>query len=574
MSNLAKKSIDTVKNFGQNTIKKLVEQPNDIFFSIVILCLSFLIIFIIVLYIITQVTKRQDNINYINRNYKIYKANIDEKNGSKSYKSIKTINDDSVNRDYRYPTKQGEEGKSTGRICDYFIAGSYNSCCSGDFKNDYVDIEALKNVIKSGARVLDFQLFYINDKIIVAASSDETEFIKGTYNYLYLSGTGGVLDTINKYAFSQAGLDNYEDPLFINLRIQSERMEIYDKLTQMFSLILSDKLLTGSGYGYEGTLSGLNINNVDIKIFNKKVIIMCDQKNKNYINTSFYELINLTSNRDDGPLVTYRNYEVNFAEESDSIIDKSKRKIVMVYPDNSDINDNKDPANLFNLGCSIILMNYQKLDSNLIKYLNTFVQPQEYSSIYWQPSAFMLKKESLRDMVNKSKDDEIACNHPDVNKYIIDIITDTYCYRTTILKNDPLPTLNPISKVFNDVNKIHVETFNVKSLSSSSSNYDNNNNDIKAYIYDGSHNFDFLMSSGINRCDLKLGHDEINYLSQIGIRDTIEKSGVYILEINADDPEKENILIYDPKETGDGGYLNIKIGEFLRNNRWRKYRKP
>ena len=56
MSNL-EKGVDTIKNFGQNTIKKLVEQPNDIFFSIVILCLSFLIIFIIVLYIITQVTR-------------------------------------------------------------------------------------------------------------------------------------------------------------------------------------------------------------------------------------------------------------------------------------------------------------------------------------------------------------------------------------------------------------------------------------------------------------------------------------------------------------------------------------
>ena len=119
MSNL-EKGVDKIKNFGQNTIKKLVEQPNDIFFSIVIMCLSFLIIFIIVLYIITQVTKRQDNINYINRNYKIYKANIDEKNGSKTYNSIFDIR----NQDYEYPTKNGkQDGKSTGRICDYFIAG-------------------------------------------------------------------------------------------------------------------------------------------------------------------------------------------------------------------------------------------------------------------------------------------------------------------------------------------------------------------------------------------------------------------------------------------------------------------
>lgn len=572
MSNL-EKGVDKIKNFGQNTIKKIVEQPNDIFFSIVILCLSFLIIFIIVLYIIKQVTKRQDNINYINRNYKIYQANIDEKNGSKPYISIKTIND-GLNRDYNYPTKQGKvDGLlSTGRICDYFIAGSYNSCCSGDFKNDYVDIEALKNVIRSGARVLDFQLFYINDNVIVAASSDETEFIKGTYNYLYLSGKGGVLDIINTYAFSQAEVTNFQDPLFINLRIQSERMEIYDKLTTMFTLLLGDRLLTGSGYGYDGTLSGLNINDENIQNFNEKVIIMCDQKNKNYLNTSFYELINLTSNRDDGALVTYRNYEVNFAEESDSIIDKSKRKIVMVYPDNSDINDNKDPANLFNLGCSIILMNYQKLDSNLIKYLNTFGQPQEYSGIDWQPSAFMLKKESLRDKVNITKNDDKPCNHPDVTKYIIDITTDSYCYRTTILKNDPNLTMNKISGLF--VDDDYYKEFNVKTIDTTNRSNYNQSDNIQAYIYDGSKNFDAVTSnSKLNRCDAKLGHPDIYDLPQIGSRDTtIDERGCYILKISEDDNENQDILIYD-QENNEGNYLNAKIGKHLKSKTWRIYKR-
>lgn len=134
MSNLAKKGIDTVKNFGQETIKKLVDQPDDIFFSIVILIISLLVIFVMILYIITQVTKKKDNINYINRNYKIYDANTK----SKPYVSFSEIS----NGDYNYPTIDGNSGKSTGRLCDYFIASSYNSCCSGDFKNDYVDIEA------------------------------------------------------------------------------------------------------------------------------------------------------------------------------------------------------------------------------------------------------------------------------------------------------------------------------------------------------------------------------------------------------------------------------------------------
>lgn len=415
MNNLAKNGIDKMKNLGQESIKKLTEQPDDIFFSIVILIISFLIIFIIIFYIISQVTKKKDNINYIEKSYKIYDANTD----SKEYTSFIEIE----NGDYEYPTKNGEDGKSTGRLCDYFIASSYNSCCSGDFKNDYVDIEALKNVIKRGARVLDFQLFYINGDIIVSASSDETEFIKGTYNYLYLNGSNGILETIKREAFSQSnGFKNISDPLFINLRIQSEKIEIYDKLTQMFNSMLGDKLLS-EAYGYDGTKSSINIVNEDIKKFENKIIIICDQKNKNYENTSFYELINITPNREDGSLNCYRNYEINFAEERSNILEKTKKKLIMVIPDNTNINNNRDPENLFNMGCSMILMNYQRLDSNLTKYLNTFGQPQEYSNIEWEASAFMLKKEDLRENAKIIKNDSQPCrSHNDIGNYIIDII--------------------------------------------------------------------------------------------------------------------------------------------------------
>ena len=50
---------------------------------------------------------------------------------------------------------------------DYYILGSYNSC-SADPTNNNVSIEALKTVLKEGARVIDIQIFSIDNNPIVS----------------------------------------------------------------------------------------------------------------------------------------------------------------------------------------------------------------------------------------------------------------------------------------------------------------------------------------------------------------------------------------------------------------------
>ena len=431
MSDLAKNVANNATNFGKEQIEKLLKQDNDTFFSIMIGIMSGIIIFIIIIYIILQVSKKRDNISTYEKKYKTYYSNTK----SKEFISIK---DDltGVNR-FKYPTRDGEDGKSTGRLCDYFIASSYNSCCSGDFKDDYVDIEALKNAIQQGARVLDFQIFSINGDLIVSASDNETQFMKGTYNYLPLTGINGVFNIVEKYAFSDF-CPNRKDPLFLNLRIQSEKTDIYDKLTEICSGVFKDRLLSVI-YGYEQERSGIDILKTGIENFYEKIIIICDQKNKNFKDTSFHAFVNLSPQKDDGPLVAYKNYQVNFAEESKTIRKQSKNKIIMVYPDNTNINDNRDPANLFNMGCSIIFMNYQKLDTNLITYLNTFGQPQEYNAIGFQAFAYLLKKDSLRPDIKKVEENKCDpdINH-DQNYIFIEIITEKegikYGYRAKISK--------------------------------------------------------------------------------------------------------------------------------------------
>ena len=42
---------------------------------------------------------------------------------------------------------------------DFYIKSAYNSCSIANFKNNFVDLCALKNVIKQGVRCFDFEIY-------------------------------------------------------------------------------------------------------------------------------------------------------------------------------------------------------------------------------------------------------------------------------------------------------------------------------------------------------------------------------------------------------------------------------
>ena len=71
---------------------------------------------------------------------------------------------------------------------DYYVASSFNSCCGGNVEKDFVDMVPLRQVIKQGARLLDFEIYSINADPVVAAgagpNSNGKYCLKGTYNSL------------------------------------------------------------------------------------------------------------------------------------------------------------------------------------------------------------------------------------------------------------------------------------------------------------------------------------------------------------------------------------------------------
>jgi hypothetical protein len=82
-------------------------------------------------------------------------------------------------------------------INEFFIKTAYNCCCTGKFKNDFVDTCALKNCMDQGARALHFEIFSLNNYPIIATSTTNIENYKETYNYLDMAETMSYIKKLN-----------------------------------------------------------------------------------------------------------------------------------------------------------------------------------------------------------------------------------------------------------------------------------------------------------------------------------------------------------------------------------------
>jgi hypothetical protein len=264
------------------------------------------------------------------------------------------------------------------RLRDYYIASSYNSCCPGQFLDDYVSLEAIANVLKKGVRLVDLEIYSYGGRAVVAASPSPSYDFKGTYNCLPLNE---VFSTINGYAFG-GEVPNPNDPLFIHLRVKSNNLDVYKQLSKSLSGNFTNLLSQGNPE-YSNESNGENLTAKPLIDFIKKTIIICDNRNNNFRNTPLEELINITSSSQF--LRGLRNYNVQYTPDMGQLITYNKKNMSLVMPDLSSLNKNQNAALQQKYGCQMTLMNYQNLDTNLVYYLKFFAS-----------TAFVLKPKALR----------------------------------------------------------------------------------------------------------------------------------------------------------------------------------
>jgi len=268
----------------------------------------------------------------------------------------------------------------SGNLNDYYIKTAYNACSGGSYKNDFVNIDNLKAILKQGVRGLDFQVFSVDNKPVVSTSTQDSVYIKETYNSVQFSD---VMNIIQNYGFSGSTAPNYTDPIIIHLRFNSNNQKMYSNLANIFKSY--DSLMLGSQYSFEN--DGLNLGRQPLLNFKNKIILIVDKTNNSFIqNQEFLEYVNLTSNSVFMRACRYNNDVVNNPDATE-LTEYNKTNMTIVLPDNSISPANPSGLLCRTYGCQMVAMRYQQVD-NFLEENALFFDGVGY--------AFVLKPDYLR----------------------------------------------------------------------------------------------------------------------------------------------------------------------------------
>ena len=333
-----------------NVVNKAVK--NEKLVRLIILIIIGLLIFLVIYYIYSTLTLEQKNCDTMNSLYS-------------DFPLISTMNTSNTSFSYN--------------LRDYYIKSAYNCCCGGSYKNDFVSLCALKDCIKQGARCLDFEIYSVNNKPVIATSSMDDYSIKETYNSIPFAT---VMKNIAQYAFSGSTCPNPGDPLILYFRIMSKNKEIYTEMANDIYNTLEDKLL-GKKYSYENY--GKNLGKEPLKSLIGKIIIIADKSNALFEETPLDEYINIASNSIFMRALRYD--DVQYTPDMDELIDYNKKSMTICLPNLNNTPINPSASLAMKYGCQFIAMSFQNFDSNM-----------EYYDLFFdeEGSAFSLKPENLR----------------------------------------------------------------------------------------------------------------------------------------------------------------------------------
>ena len=281
------------------------------------------------------------------------------------------------------------------KLVDYYIKSAYNCCSGGAYKNDYVNLCVLKDLIKQGVRGLDFELFAlpINGKPspVVATSTSDSNYVKETFNSIPFTDVMNVLST---YAFSSGNCPNPLDPLILHLRIKSTNKEMYQQLADIFKQY--ENLLLSSTYSYNSNSTNTNgtsnannaLLNAPISSLLGKIIIIIDKSygGNTFMDVSdFYELVNLTSNSLYMRALHY--YDIKYSPDLHELIEFNRQGMTIGMPDKGSNPENPSATLMREAGFQMLAMRYQQVDAN-----------SEECEVFFNTAgyAFVLKPEELR----------------------------------------------------------------------------------------------------------------------------------------------------------------------------------
>ena len=363
MENMAKQAKEQSEKLQRQVMEyyKAITSNNRTLLRFILIIGVIITILIILFYITNRLNKSAKNVDNLKDNVKKF-LTFKEENGINSISNF--TYHDSYDNVHKRPTS----------LKDYYILGSYNSCCGGEVFNNWVDVGILENTIKMGPRVLDFEVFSQNGKPVIAASlknaagNSGSLYSKDTLNHLEIPE---VLDTCKK-AFRGITTQNSNDLLILNFRIKTMNGSALNTLADNIKTAFKSQLMDSS-YGYGGR--DKNVINENIKWLSKKVIVSVYDTTNTFKDSDLYKITNMCNNMEVkgmGSMEFVRNYDVQFGTDKEEMIKKNKLMVKMVIPDETNEKENP-PSNLHREGgCQVSLMRFTLHDANLKEALTYF----------------------------------------------------------------------------------------------------------------------------------------------------------------------------------------------------------
>jgi hypothetical protein len=147
---------------------------------------------------------------------------------------------------YPYQTMKPLTNVLSKRLNQTSVKTAYNCCCTGDFKNDYVDSCALLNCAKQGVRALDFTVYSLHGEPVIAAATLNSKKYKEMYNSMPFSKTMSQVKQM--FLYDSVNCTNITDPLFLIFRIQSANLNLYNKMGDILSSVFGEGNATNKLY--------------------------------------------------------------------------------------------------------------------------------------------------------------------------------------------------------------------------------------------------------------------------------------------------------------------------------------
>lgn len=338
--------------------------------------------------------------------------------------------------------KQGGSDYKEELLRNFYIASAYRPYVCYYHKYDYVSIEVFKEVLKAGPRMIELEIFNSDygDKVepVVSVGTEEGEWTY-TLNSIHIKQ---FLKAINEIVFNPNVVGKvYKDPFIVLLNLKTNRnVKCLNKLHKYIYSELNQHLL-GTAYSFNAKKTNNNeyypkILDIKIKDCSNKVIFFAKGS---FEETNLEEIINYSTvsnytvkNYNKQKRMIYLDYN-DIVETEEDIEDYANPEFHKVAK--NDVKDyckhtfgflspkvttgdsvfsnispvNPEPGRGLEAGIQFIMLNYQKIDTNMSNYAYIF-----------KDSSFVEKAETAKDngelityVGNKEKD--ILLNESELN---------------------------------------------------------------------------------------------------------------------------------------------------------------